>query len=60
MKEYTFEAVARPVKHNGKKEIAAWTDGLSVACDVDDPLGPPAYKLVPGQKYRVTIEPVRK
>ena len=56
--KYEFEATAKPVKVNGEKQIAAWTDGLSVSCDVDCELGPPAYRLVQGQKYRITIEAV--
>lgn len=54
--EYEFEATAKPIEIDGETQIAAWTDGLSISCDVDSPLGPPAYKLVPGQKYRITIK----
>jgi hypothetical protein len=37
-------------------EIGVWTDGIGVYCDTEEFC---AYRLTPGVKYRVTVEPVK-
>jgi hypothetical protein len=57
-KPFTFEAVAKALPK--KKQVAAWTDGLSLSSEEsleDRRQGfVPAFRLKVGKKYRITIE----
>jgi hypothetical protein len=52
MSEIVFEATARKIKG---KEVAVWTDNLTISTDNNRYLKRGAYELVAGRTYKVTL-----
>jgi hypothetical protein len=60
-KGFSFEAEAKKVPQS--TDVACWIDSISLTVEMPGkgerfPPGVPAYKLKPGKRYRITIEPL--
>jgi hypothetical protein len=56
-KKYSFEAYAEEIEsqYAGLEKVAVWSDGLSIKSEWERGWTP-AYRFVPGKRYRITIE----
>lgn len=59
-KTFSFEGEAQKTRSG---EVAVWIDSISLTVELPlkgerFPIGVPAYRLIAGKRYRVTIEPL--